>query len=242
MVPKEIRTLAKYGAWGIHASLLPKYAGGAPLVWAIINGEKVAGVTFFKFEDGVDDGDIIAQKSFPIKYEDSIKEVYEKASEASKKILIESLQNIDQIKFKPQDKSKIEVYLQRRPSDGEIDLNKTAIEIQNFIRAQSKPYPGAFSTINGKTIIFWEVKFSEKNFKNKKNDEVVKCRDKAYINLEDGVLEVQEVTFNGRRDEFYNIVRDENLWGEGLGAKGITLGKGSIIGANSLVNKEVPER
>ena len=60
IVPKSLRSLAKYGAWGIHASLLPKYAGGAPLSWAIINGEKKTGVTLFKLESGIDNGDIFS--------------------------------------------------------------------------------------------------------------------------------------------------------------------------------------
>ena len=63
-VPKSIRDLSKLGAWGIHASLLPKYAGGSPLTWAIINGEKQTGITLFRLDDGIDDGDIISQKNF----------------------------------------------------------------------------------------------------------------------------------------------------------------------------------
>jgi len=154
LVPRRIRKLAKYGAWGIHSSLLPKYAGGAPLVWAIIQGEKEAGVTLFRFEDGVDDGDIIAQKSFAIEFEDTIKEVYEKAIATSKEILIKALKKIDQIEFRPQIKKDIERYPQRKPEDGEIDLSKSALEIYNFIRAQSAPYPGAFiRTKDGRKLI-----------------------------------------------------------------------------------------
>lgn len=153
MVPKKIRELARYGAWGIHASLLPRYAGGAPLVWAIINGEKETGVSLFRLDDGVDDGDIIAQQAFPIAEDDSIKEVYAKATEASKKILLKALQNAGDIVFHPQDKNAIEVWPQRKPEDGEIDLDWPAEKIYNFIRAQSPPYPGAFiKTANGDKI------------------------------------------------------------------------------------------
>lgn len=126
MLPKSTRELSKYGAWGIHASLLPKYAGGAPLNWAIINGEKETGVTLFRMDDGVDDGDIIAQKSFSIMYEDTIKEVYDKATIVSKEILVDVFEDIHNIRFIPQDKNKIEVFPQRNPSDGEIDLTKTS--------------------------------------------------------------------------------------------------------------------
>lgn len=154
MIPKVIRDLAKYGAWGIHASLLPKYAGGAPLTWAIINGETETGVTLFRMADGVDDGDLIEQNAFSITNEDTIKEAYQKATRESKLILIKVLKNIDNVVFTPQNKSKIQIYPQRNPNDGELDLSDTAINIHNFIRAQSSPYPGAFiRTIDGKKLI-----------------------------------------------------------------------------------------
>ena len=154
MLPKSIRNSAKFGAWGIHASLLPKYAGGAPLVWAMINGEKKTGVTLFRMDEGVDDGDIITQESFPIAFDDTIKEVYKKATEASKNVLIYTLNNIENIAFTPQKKEEIEIYPQRSPEDGEIDLSMNAEDIYNFIRAQSSPYPGAFiRTKDGRKII-----------------------------------------------------------------------------------------
>jgi methionyl-tRNA formyltransferase len=159
MLPRSTRELSKLGAWGIHASLLPNYAGGAPLTWAIINGEKQTGVTLFKLDDGVDDGDIISQKSFFIEEKDTIKEVYEKATLLSKEILLEVLANINNIKFKRQDKNKIRIYPQRKPEDGEIDLSKTVDEIYNFVRAQSSPYPGAFiKTADGKKLIIEKIR------------------------------------------------------------------------------------
>lgn len=162
MIPNYIRNLAKYGAWGIHASLLPKYAGGAPLNWAIINGEKETGVTLFKLDDGVDDGDIITQKRFNINFEDTIKEVYAKATIASKEILIDALQDIENIVFLKQNKIDITVYPQRKPEDGEIDLTKNATELYNFIRAQSSPYPGAYiKTVDGKKLIIEKVRIED---------------------------------------------------------------------------------
>lgn len=154
IVPKEIRNIPKYGACGIHASLLPKYAGWAPLVWAMINGEEETGVTFFQFDDSVDGGDIIAQERFSINYEDTIKEVYEKATKKSAEILVKTLPILSNIQFIKQDKSKLEIWDKRTPDDGELDLSKSSEEIYNFIRAQSSPYPGAFiRTKDGKKII-----------------------------------------------------------------------------------------
>jgi methionyl-tRNA formyltransferase len=154
MVPTKIRNLALYGAWGIHASLLPNYAGGAPLVWAIINGESKTGATLFQLGDGVDDGDIIDQVEVEIEHEDTIKEVYSKITLVSKKMLSNAFHNPDKIRFKKQDKDRIRVFPQRKPDDGELDLTKPAMELYNFIRAQSAPYPGAFiRTCDGKKII-----------------------------------------------------------------------------------------
>ena len=159
ILPKDIREKSKHGAWGIHASLLPNYAGGAPLNWAIINGEKKTGVTLFRLGNGVDDGDIISQKSFIIDEEDTIKEVYEKATTSSCQILLEAIVNIKNIKYIPQDKTKIIYYPQRKPEDGEIDLSKSAEEIYNFVRALSRPYPGAFiKTADGKKIIIEKIR------------------------------------------------------------------------------------
>jgi methionyl-tRNA formyltransferase len=209
MVPKKIREIAKFGAWGIHASLLPKYAGGAPLVWAIINGEKEAGVTLFKLDDGVDDGDIIAQRSFPIEFQDTIKEIYEKAIEASQTILIEALNNVDRIEFKLQDKSKIEIYPQRKPEDGKIDLTKTAIENYNFIRAQTRPYPGAYTTIDEEKIHIWKALLLHPDFIDRSNlalGEIVFLNDNAAVNFKNGLLRILQVFYSNNDWKFEELV------------------------------------
>lgn len=157
MVPDKIRKLAKFGAWGLHASLLPKYAGGAPLVWAIINGEKKTGVSLFKLDNGVDNGDLIKQIQFSIDENDNIKTIYQKATKASKKIVKDTLSKPENLLFTPQDQSKIEVWPQRSPSDGEIDWELSPKQIKDFIRAQTKPYPGAWTIINEKKITIWDA-------------------------------------------------------------------------------------
>lgn len=159
MIPKKIRNIARHGAWGLHASILPHYAGGAPLVWALINGEKETGVTLFRMDDGVDDGDIISQKSFHINDHDNIKTLLIKTTKASKEILKETLK-LKQINYLKQDKSKIKIYPQRSPADGKIDWSKPSDQIVNFIRAQTKPYPGAWTIINNKKVIIWDAEIS----------------------------------------------------------------------------------
>ncbi len=161
MVPADVRNLAKKGAWGIHASLLPRYAGGAPLTWAIINGESQTGVTLFRLDSGVDTGDIIAQEQISIGTEDCIASVYERATLASEALILKAVRNFHSLEPIPQDITQRSVYPQRAPTDGLIDMNKSAQEIYNFIRAQSHPYPGAFFIAgDGRKVIIEKARLS----------------------------------------------------------------------------------
>ena len=159
MIPKSMIRVAKKGAAGLHASLLPKYRGNAPLVWAMINGEKETGVTFFYFSEGIDNGDIIAQKKFVIDESDTIRELLEKTKIASKNLLLHNIRKIELDEIKPvsQDHTKATIFPKRSPEDGLIDWSWDAQRIKNFIRAQTKPYPGAFTVINGKKVIIWDA-------------------------------------------------------------------------------------
>jgi methionyl-tRNA formyltransferase len=159
MVPRRMRELASKGCVGVHASLLPRYRGGAPLVWAMINGEPEAGVTLFHFADGIDDGDIIAQQSFPIESTDTIREVLDKATRASIEIVETYLPRLAEgtAPRTAQDHSRATLLPQRSPDDGLIDWAWDPVRINNFIRAQTKPYPGAFTYIGGKRVTIWSA-------------------------------------------------------------------------------------
>ena len=151
--------LSQYIFTGIHASLLPDYSGGAPLVWAIINGEKKTGVTYFYFDEGVDSGDIIGQEEIEISDDDSIKTLYDKVQEKGKLMLMKCLplMALNQAPRIKQDESKRRIFPQRNPADGEINWDWDNKRIKDFIRAQTKPYPGAFTIINNKKVIIWDA-------------------------------------------------------------------------------------
>lgn len=158
-LPNSIINYPKLGTIGIHASLLPKYRGNAPLVWAMINGEKESGVTLFYFEKGIDKGDIIKQKSFSIGDDENISDILNKAKLASIEVLNESIPQIKEGTSNRivQDESQASYYPRRTPDDGLIDWNMEPLMIKNFIRAQTKPYPGAFTIINNKKVIIWDA-------------------------------------------------------------------------------------
>ncbi|MCB0429406.1 MAG: methionyl-tRNA formyltransferase [Flavobacteriales bacterium] len=162
MIPAKVRNLASKGCVGIHASLLPKYRGGAPLVWAVINGERESGVTLFHMEDGVDDGDVVGQEAFEIGADEYIRDVLAKAEQASVRLVEKYVPRIlagDAPRI-PQDPAAATVYPQRKPEDGQIDWSWDAEKIFNFIRAQSKPYPGAFTFVEGKKVTIWQADVS----------------------------------------------------------------------------------
>lgn len=133
--------------------------GGAPLVWAMINGERSAGTTLFFMDGGVDSGDIIAQRRFKIFKTDTIADVYKRANENALQMLEESLPLLEQgaVRRVPQDDSKATHFPQRFPEDGLINWSKPVSDIKNFIRAQTRPYPGAFTRINGKKVVIWDA-------------------------------------------------------------------------------------
>ena len=213
IVPKKIREIPRYGACGIHASLLPKYAGWAPLVWAMINGEKETGVTFFQFDDSVDGGDIIAQEHFEIEYEDTIKAVYKKATKKSAEVLIKTLPILSNVQFIKQDKSKLEIWDKRTPKDGEISWQHTAIVLYNFIRAQTLPYPCAFSTVNNKNIKILNSQITKIDATKYSNGEIVLHDDKALVATSDYFLEVGLIDDGQKVQQFKDYARANNLWG-----------------------------
>jgi len=159
LIPASVRSQFPRGVVGIHASLLPKYRGGAPLVWAMIEGERTTGVSLFYFDDGVDTGDLIDQRSFPIHDTDTIADVLERATAASEEMLVGVYPALaaGTAPRRAQDHEQAAVYPQRSPADGRIDWTWSAERIDRFIRAQTRPYPGAFTEVGGKRVTIWSA-------------------------------------------------------------------------------------
>lgn len=155
MVPKSIRDLAL--TIGLHASLLPDYSGGAPLVWAMIQGETRTGISLFKLGAGVDAGPLLGQAEEPIYFEDTIATLYARIEDAGVRLLAENLPKIvrGEATWVTQDESRRRIMPQRGPEDGRVDWSWSARRVYDFIRAQTRPYPGAFTFWQGKKLILW---------------------------------------------------------------------------------------
>lgn len=156
---KEIFSLAKKAAINIHPSLLPKYRGLSPQHQAIMHGDAESGVTVHYIDSGVDTGEIIIQKKFPIAKDDYILQVQSKMLAIYKTIVAEALDLLADESFKParQDLSQLSYFGPLKKSDREIDFSKTVIEVYNLIRAVSLPYKGAFY----KNYILWTAEIPD---------------------------------------------------------------------------------
>ncbi len=164
MIPRAVREVAPLGAIGLHASLLPKYRGNAPLVWALINGERRTGVTLFHLGTGVDDGDIIASREFTIGPDDTILQAIEATNRASVELMTSYVPQVltgVAPRFR-QDHSQATTVPARRPEDGLIDWSHRPAEaVHNFVRAQTAPYPGAFTYVSGRKLTIWRTRRSD---------------------------------------------------------------------------------
>jgi methionyl-tRNA formyltransferase len=158
MIPGFLRDIAP--AIGLHASLLPDYSGGAPLVWAMINGERETGITLFQMSDGVDNGPIYGQAVTEVSPQDTIATLYARIEDLGISLLREYLPKIARGEAVPvaQNEQKRRVFPQRCPEEGLIDWRQSASKLYDFVRAQTKPYPGAFSFIQGKKVTILSCK------------------------------------------------------------------------------------
>lgn len=153
ILPKNILELPPCGCINVHASLLPKYRGAAPINWAIINGEKNTGITTMLMNEGMDTGDILLQEEMPIDEEDTGETLSEKLSHIGAELLIQTIKLLKENKLSPipQDHSKATYASMLKKEDGLIDWSKSAQEIKNSIRG-TLPWPGAYTFLEGKNL------------------------------------------------------------------------------------------
>jgi methionyl-tRNA formyltransferase len=153
IIPKWMLELPKHGNINLHASLLPKYRGAAPIQWAIANGESVTGVTTMRIDEGLDTGDILLQKELAILDEDTAETVAPRLAAIGADLMIETLQSLAESTISPVPQKNDEATLAPilKKEDGRIDFSRDAQEIYNRLRG-FQPWPGAFTTFRGKML------------------------------------------------------------------------------------------
>jgi methionyl-tRNA formyltransferase len=153
IIPQWMLELPRLGNINLHASLLPKYRGAAPIQWAIARGETVTGVTTMKIDAGLDTGDILLQKEMRIDPQDTSETLAPKLAAVGADLMIETLQGLQSgsIQPRPQDHSRATLAPILKKEDGEIDFGRPASEIVNRMRG-FQPWPGAYTTFRGKNL------------------------------------------------------------------------------------------
>ncbi|MEW6117275.1 MAG: methionyl-tRNA formyltransferase [Nitrospirota bacterium] len=158
IVPEEILSLPKSGCINVHGSLLPKYRGAAPIQWALLNGERVTGVTTMLMDKGMDTGDILLKTELPIRGDDTTETLFRKLSELGAKTLIETIRGLRAGTVKPVQQTGEATYAPPlKKEDGRIDWKRSAEELFNFVRGMY-PWPSAFCYLNDEMIKISKVK------------------------------------------------------------------------------------
>ncbi len=149
--------MPRLGALNLHGSLLPRYRGRSPVNWVLVQGETETGVTLHYMEEKPDRGDIVAQKRIPITPEDTALTLFAKMTPGAAELIRETypLLRTGQAPRLPQDHSQASYFGGRRPEDGLIDWQMSAVEIYNLMRAVTHPYPGAFTSFQGRKLFIW---------------------------------------------------------------------------------------
>lgn len=194
LISNELLASVPSGVFGIHNSLLPKFRGGSPLVWSMISGEPVIGSSMFRIEDGMDDGAIVAQVKINNEPDLTISMAMEKIESMFCDKFPEIWKTIldDTLCFIPQNHKNATYCAQRIPEDGHINWNWSPIEIHNFVRAQSFPYPGAYSFLEDKKIVIEETKISSQRIYATPG-QVLNRNQNGYVGVACGQMEVIDI-------------------------------------------------
>ena len=215
ILPKEILDIPRLGCINVHASLLPKYRGAAPIQWAVINGDNTTGITTMYMDVGMDTGDMILKEEVEIGNDETMGELWDRLSKLGGQLLVKTLEQIENgtaPRIPQGEDFTMAPMLEKEMS--KIDWNtKTAHEIKNLVRGLN-PIMGTYSYLEGKKIKFWKVDILEQVDTDVENGTVIKAdsKDGLYIKAKDGVIKVLEIQGeNAKRMSVQDFLRGNNI-------------------------------
>ena len=200
-IPPEILRCARLGCINVHASLLPKYRGGAPIHRAIMSGAKKTGITIMYMNSELDAGDIISQAEVDITETDTASTLHDKLKDLGAKLLMDTLPSIidGTCTRTPQDKSQVSYAFVITRNDEKISFDKTKREIYNQIRGLNS-WPGSYCTLDEKILKVWEARISENFFPGKFNGEITAIYDDGIgVKVENGEIVLTKIQMEGKR-------------------------------------------
>ncbi len=200
ILPPSLLNIPKSGAINVHASLLPKYRGAAPIAWAILNGEEVTGVTTMKMDEGLDTGDILLQKEVSISERDTLESLQSRLAEVGGQLLVETLEKMKTggIQPIPQDHSKATYAPSLKKGDGYIDWKKSALEIDRQVRA-FHPWPGTFTQWDNHLLRIYRGEIRERRSTGKFGTVIWVGLDSIEVETGENSYLIKEVQLEGKR-------------------------------------------
>jgi methionyl-tRNA formyltransferase len=200
ILPKSLLEIPKHGAVNVHASLLPKYRGAAPIPWAILKGERVTGVTTMMMDEGMDTGDILLQTEISMSDEETSETLHDQLALLGAQLLSETVKEMKagSVRPIPQDHSKATYAPPLKKEDGQIDWSKDSKEIDRQVRALN-PWPGAFTMWNGQLLKIYKGEVREEI--TKRETGIVSWVGSDFIEVETGKASfiIKEVQLEGKR-------------------------------------------
>ena len=200
IIPKEILEMVPYGCVNVHASLLPKYRGAAPIQWSIIDGEVVTGVTTMQMDEGLDTGDMLLKTEVPITAEETGESLHDKLAKAGAALCVETLAKLQEGSIIPEKQGESPtVYAKMLDKKlGNIDWTKSAVEIERLVRGLNS-WPSAYTYWNKKVVKIWKASVTDEN-SNEQVGTVVKVeKDGFYVQTGNGLLKVLELQITGKK-------------------------------------------
>jgi len=197
IIPPWMIDLPPLGNINLHASLLPKYRGAAPIQWAIANGDSVTGVTTMRINAGLDTGDILLQREASIAPDDTSETLAPRLAEMGADLMVETLRRLQDgtVQPVPQDHARATLAPMLTREDGRIDFNRSAREILNRLRG-FQPWPGAFTTFRGQPLNIWAAKQAAGTLV---PGQLRRDGDRLLVGCGDSAVELLEVQPQGKR-------------------------------------------
>ena len=202
LLPKEVLDIPKYGCINVHGSLLPKYRGAAPIQWAVINGEKITGVTTMLTDIGLDTGDILLKKETEIGENETAGELFDRLAEMGAELLKETIEALERGELKPIKQNEAEATKcgMIKKEYGHIDFSRGKDAVHNLVRGMN-PWPCAYAMLEGEAVKIWKTRHSDAEPSRGEPGLILRADrfNGILVDCGDGVIEILELQFPGAK-------------------------------------------
>lgn len=200
ILPKEILDMPRYCCINVHASLLPKYRGAAPIQWAVLNGDKTAGVTIMRMDAGLDTGDMISKVEVTLDEKETGGSLFDRLAAAGAQLCVETMADIEAgtAQYEKQDEALATHVGMIDKKLGKIDWTASAEQIERFVRGLN-PWPSAYTTLNGKTLKIWSADVLTGGDASEAGKIAKAAKEELVVQTGNGLLSLKELQLEGKK-------------------------------------------